>query len=264
MTTRCTCVKITRTDGEVFAITDLDEDIAVGSVAYKSLAGYTPSTFTQSTDLSVGNADLEGLIGVLGIDRSHLRLGLFDHAKIEAYLVDYSTASVIVQLGSGTWGETTIKNGRYTAEYRSLSQKLQSPISRVVMPTCDAAVFDSRCGANKGAHSEPGAVVSSSAARTIVTVSLSAPAGHYNGGIVEFTSGENTGAKLEVKSHFSTGFEMYLPATYDILPGDTFVISAGCDKSLNHCKTKFNNVINFRGFPHLPGRSSIGLFGGQT
>lgn len=264
MTTRCTCVKITRTDGEVFAITDLDQDVEVDSVVFKSVAGYTPSQISQSTDLSVGNADLEGLIGVLGIDRDVLRLGLFDHARIDMYLVDYSTASVIVQLGSGTWGETTLKNGRYTAEYRGLSQKLQSPISRVVMPTCDAMVFDNRCRANRALHSEIGSAVASNSARTIVTVSLVAEPGYYNGGVVEFTSGDNSGARYEVKSHWATGFELYLPAIYSISPGDTFEISAGCNKSLNHCKTKFDNVVNFRGFPHLPGRSSIGLFGGQT
>ena len=39
-------------------------------------------------------------------------------------------------------------------------------------------------------------------------------------------------------------------------PGDTFDITAGCDKSFATCKAKFANALNFRGFPHLPGNDS--------
>jgi uncharacterized phage protein (TIGR02218 family) len=36
--------------------------------------------------------------------------------------------------------------------------------------------------------------------------------------------------------------------------GDTFEVVAGCDRTFATCKSKFNNVRNFRGFPHIPGR----------
>jgi uncharacterized phage protein (TIGR02218 family) len=35
--------------------------------------------------------------------------------------------------------------------------------------------------------------------------------------------------------------------------GDGFTVTAGCDKTLATCKAKFDNVANFRGFPHMPG-----------
>jgi uncharacterized phage protein (TIGR02218 family) len=38
--------------------------------------------------------------------------------------------------------------------------------------------------------------------------------------------------------------------------GDGFTVTAGCDKSVKTCKAKFDNEVNFRGFPHVPG---IGL-----
>jgi uncharacterized phage protein (TIGR02218 family) len=31
------------------------------------------------------------------------------------------------------------------------------------------------------------------------------------------------------------------------------IITAGCDKSFATCKARFDNGINFRGFPHVPG-----------
>ena len=39
-------------------------------------------------------------------------------------------------------------------------------------------------------------------------------------------------------------------------PGDTFSVFAGCDKTFATCKAKFDNALNFRGFPHLPGNDA--------
>jgi len=35
--------------------------------------------------------------------------------------------------------------------------------------------------------------------------------------------------------------------------GDSVRLEAGCDKRAETCRVKFNNLVNFQGFPHLPG-----------
>ena len=42
-----------------------------------------------------------------------------------------------------------------------------------------------------------------------------------------------------------------------IMVGDTFTVTAGCDKTLATCRDRFANVDNFRGFPHIPGNDFI-------
>jgi uncharacterized phage protein (TIGR02218 family) len=42
-----------------------------------------------------------------------------------------------------------------------------------------------------------------------------------------------------------------------ILPGDTFIVTAGCDKRFATCHDRFNNIVNFRGFPHVPGNDFV-------
>jgi uncharacterized phage protein (TIGR02218 family) len=32
---------------------------------------------------------------------------------------------------------------------------------------------------------------------------------------------------------------------------------AGCDKRLETCRLKFNNILNFQGFPDLPGEDWV-------
>ena len=42
-----------------------------------------------------------------------------------------------------------------------------------------------------------------------------------------------------------------------IAPGDTFTVTAGCDKHFATCQAKFANAVNFRGFPHMPGNDFL-------
>jgi uncharacterized phage protein (TIGR02218 family) len=38
-----------------------------------------------------------------------------------------------------------------------------------------------------------------------------------------------------------------------IAVGDTFTITADCDKGFATCRDRFANAVNFGGFPHMPG-----------
>jgi uncharacterized phage protein (TIGR02218 family) len=40
---------------------------------------------------------------------------------------------------------------------------------------------------------------------------------------------------------------------FAIQVGDTFTYAPGCDKTRETCCNKFNNILNFRGFPDIPG-----------
>ena len=51
--------------------------------------------------------------------------------------------------------------------------------------------------------------------------------------------------------------ELWQPFARAILPGDTFTVTAGCDKQFATCQAKFDNAVNFRGFPHIPGNDFV-------
>jgi uncharacterized phage protein (TIGR02218 family) len=42
-----------------------------------------------------------------------------------------------------------------------------------------------------------------------------------------------------------------------IASGDTFTVTAGCDKIFATCRDRFANTVNFRGFPHIPGNDFV-------
>ena len=62
---------------------------------------------------------------------------------------------------------------------------------------------------------------------------------------------------MEVKEFKNGRVVLSLPMNTSIEPGDQFEIIAGCDKTKTSCKNKFNNLINFRGFPDIPGSDKM-------
>jgi uncharacterized phage protein (TIGR02218 family) len=53
---------------------------------------------------------------------------------------------------------------------------------------------------------------------------------------------------------YSTGSIMLSTAMpYNLYLSDTYSIVKGCDKTFATCKGTYNNSVNFRGEPHVPG-----------
>lgn len=85
----------------------------------------------------------------------------------------------------------------------------------------------------------------------------------YNGGVLTWISGPNTGRGIEVKYWQDLGggiieFELFLALPFPFTLTDTFYIAPGCDKRyVATCIGKFGNRLNFRGEPFLPGQDFL-------
>ena len=73
-----------------------------------------------------------------------------------------------------------------------------------------------------------------------------------------WTSGLNIGLSMEVKTYTVGNVLLQMPMPFEIAAGDAFNIVAGCAKRrFEDCRDKFSNVLNFRGFPDVPGLDEI-------
>jgi len=445
------CLRIQRVDGFVICLTELDKDLTIldsdididggEEQIYLSAAGYTPTNMQSTSDNAVNNADVEGVLSAVGVQREDIIGGRYDFAKLHIFLWDWKNNVLVKKLGSGHWGEVTIKDGSYVAEFRSLSQQLQQTIGRTYNPECDEQLGGPRCQLNVADFTQNYIVsgisgdtiqvtndladvviaseVTTSGSKTVFTdntlgqdddyyngYSIKFTAGnnigetaiietqtatgvitltesvtntiiatdqyniyynsstnviltesvliqthvptsvvstsefnddtltevddYYNDKIVRFTSGNNSGEErvildytqtggnivvvsaftntilvtdeydiyemvigdiginayaygkllftsgnadpdgnknhdihMEVKTSTVNEFNLFLPMPFEIIIGDTFDVYYGCDKRLTICKDKFNNHINFQGFPYIPGVDQISKFGGQ-
>jgi uncharacterized phage protein (TIGR02218 family) len=270
VTTLCQCWIVTRTDGLRLGFTDHDEDLVVDGVTCSAESGATGTAVEQGTGLSADNLEIVGALTSGRLAESELARGLFDGAAVAVWRVDWASPDDRVLILSGTVGEVSRGPTAFTAEVRGLADRLNQPRGRVYQRSCDALLGDARCGVDAGAAAIRGAgtVATVRSARSVTASGLAAYVSRwFEAGRLVWTSGANAGAAVEVRAHGLAGglasLDLWEPMPAPISPGDTFQVVAGCDKSLASCRDKFANVLNFRGFPDLPGNDYAVAFAVQ-
>jgi len=260
--------KVTRVDGTVLGFTTFDQDIVYGGVTYQALTGMSTSASQSGSDLSVDNQEVMGFLDSSSIDEADIRAGLYDNATVEIRQVNWADLTQLdVLMRKGTVGNISIKNGLFTAEIRGLTQKLSTQLGSLYGPVCRAELgsltTDSPapkwpCGVDLSTFEETGSVASSADARTITPAAgLTSTSGYFDNGLIVFTSGVLDGLTFEIKSWDGTDLKMFLPLPSQPAASDTFTITPGCDHTTSDCINKFNNIVNFKGEPFIPGNDQV-------
>ena len=263
VTTLCRCWLITRNDGLTQGFTDHDEDVALGAVICRAGTGLSGSEAAQTFGLAVDGSELSGALADDSLNEDDLAAGRYDAAAVELWLVDWSEPSLSVLLAKGTLGEVKREGNAFTAEVRGLTDRLAQDTGRLYTTTCSADLGDSRCKIDltNVAYRGSGAVAVVSATSTFTASGLDGfDDGWFTAGKLTFTSGANAGLAVEVKNHgkgVAVTFDLWQAMPQPIAAGDAFTVTAGCDKRFQTCHDKFNNVVNFRGFPHIPGNDFV-------
>lgn len=261
-TTMCYCWRITRRDGVVFGFTEHDNPLTFDGTTFEAEAGFTASAVQQSLGLAVDNMEVVSAFSSDYIKETDLVAGVYDDAGVEVFWVNWANVAQRLTVMVGNLGEVTQKGISFTAELRSLTHRLNQKVGRIYQRTCDAVFADSRCKVNKAAFTFSGAVTSVASKSAFSASGLSAYAAEYfSRGIVKWLTGNNANATVDVRTHAKQGstaeFDVWTPATADIQIGDTFEVTAGCKQTADVCKSKFDNLDNFQGFPHMPGQDIV-------
>jgi uncharacterized phage protein (TIGR02218 family) len=261
-TTLCWCWRVTRNDGVKFGFTDHDRDLSFDGTSFEASTGFTGTEIAGADGLNVDSLDVEGALKSERLNEADLVAGLYDNALIEIYRVNWQEPAQRVLMRYGNLGEVSRGRHHFKAEIRGLAHELQQPKGRIVQFGCDADLGDARCTVDleqPAYASDDGVVASlSGSLRSFVASGLDAYDNNwFTRGLITWLSGANQGRKSEVRVHGKSAagatIELWQRPAEAIAPGDTFRIVAGCDKQFSTCRTKFNNVPNFRGFPHVPG-----------
>jgi len=262
-TTLAQCWLLTREDGKTFGFTTHDEDLTFGGQLYESNKGYSQTATELKSGLSVDDVDLVTFLDSEVITEAELRAGKYDRARLDIFLVNYESFSdgKIYLLKGWRLGLVEIRDEQFFTTVKSITSRLQTPVLEVYAPTCGCyELGDARCGVDvAGSFTDTGTVTSVSSRRTFIDTSLTAVNHYYQYGLLTWTSGANNNIASEVKDFTSSTDTVDLvdKMPYDIDVGDTFTITAGCDRTFSVCRDIFSNVDNFRGFPHVPGQDKI-------
>ena len=266
-TSLCWCWRLTRRDGTALGFTDHDRDLNFDGTLFEASAGFTATEIKDAVGLSVDNLDVEGALQSGRLEEEQLSGGSFDDAGVEIFRVNWQDVSQRVLMRFGSLGEVKRTGQAFTAEVRGLAHYLGQPKGRLYQFACDADVGDARCAVvlAAGVFRGDGTIASSISTRSFKASGLeSFASGWFARGLATFTSGINQRRAIEVKRHdLSAGLatiELWQELPAMPAAGDRFQITAGCDKHLATCRSKFSNVANFRGFPHMPGNDFVTSF----
>jgi uncharacterized phage protein (TIGR02218 family) len=257
-TTLAWCWRVERRDGQVYGFTSHDRDLTFDGTMYEAGAAFTPAELRSDTALAVDAQDAEGALSSDTITEADIAAGRWDGAVVQVWRVNWQDVSQRVLMRSGTLGE--IRRGRvaFTAEVRSLAHALAQPVGRTYQGRCDAELGDARCGVNLAAFTGTGAVGTVLGARQLVVTGLDAFAPPlFNRGLLTFTSGANAGLSFEVAGHLAGELTLLEAPVLPVVAGDAIAVSAGCDKTAATCRAVFGNIVNFRGFPDIPGEDAL-------
>lgn len=121
-------------------------------------------------------------------------------------------------------------------------------------PSCRWTLFDAGCTLSPASFTNAASVLTGSTASAI-NATLAAATDYYALGRVIFTSGANNGLVRSVKAYTHgtpsvLTLSIPLPNTPGI--GDTFNAIAGCNKTMNACLNKFNNLVHIGSMPFIP------------
>ncbi len=207
---------------------------------------------------------MAGALSSERIDPADIARGLYDGAEVVAHLVDWTDPSVRLLVSRGLIGEIQRGEGLFQAEVTGLSDRLGQPFGRGYLTGCSARLGDGACGADLGdpALGGAGTVLAINGTQLFSVAGLEAyERDWFTGGRLVWTSGANAGSSGHVKAHPVTGseavVELWLSPPMDVASGDGFDITAGCDKTAATCAVKFGNLLNYRGFPHMPGDDAV-------
>lgn len=257
--TVCRAWIVRRTDGEVYGFTDHDGPVAVEDVVCSASSGLTAGSLQVGTGLAVDNVQAQGALSHDVIREDDIRAGLWDEAGITAYLVNWSDPAQFEILFRGTIGEISWGEGAFTAELRGLAEALNRVRGRVYQARCDAVLGDGRCRKALG----PQYILEADVVRVEAgqTFEVEVPAGYapqwFERGRLEVLTGAAAGQSGRIKIDRALGrlrrIVLWQSLRLDLDVGDRVRLEAGCDKRQETCRTKFDNILNFRGFPSIPG-----------
>lgn len=269
--TRARMLRLDMVDGSTVAVTDHDRllafDLGDGSADYSPRTGIVASDLALSTGFDADDVEVTGPLVEAATEAWHVTKtmvegGRFDDAEARFFEVNWSDLSAgAAKLLKGRVVLAEVIGGRFKLAINSEIARFAQETGRTITGFCDADFGDTRCGF---AVVQVAATVTAVTGARQFTISFAGTYAddYFNLGLVRFTSGELDGCRpVEVFDWASGGAGAGTVALWAELPeapgiGDTLEISQGCGKTRAACLA-FDNVVNFRGFPDVPGSDQV-------
>lgn len=252
--------EIKRIDGFRLGFTDHDAALFFNGLRFRPETGLTGRAVMQAVGLAVDNTEAEGALSDDAITERDLMAGRWDDAELRLWEVDWTDIAARRLVFRGSLGEVTRVSGAFRAELRGLSEALNAPQGRVYHMRCAACLGDAACKVDltrEDLHHDITIAGGEDGRLFRFTAFPSFDAGWFEYGALVILDGAAEGLRGVVKNDLAREGGRREVELWEALPltpetGARVRLIAGCDKRAQSCRMKFDNYLNFRGFPHLP------------
>lgn len=251
--------RVFRRDGVAYGFTSHDRDIAFAGINHRAAPGMAPSAIRMTSDLSEDSAEVEGALSHDSIREDDLSAGLFDRAAIEIGVVDWETLEH-QSLYSGTLGRIEDDGRAFSGELKSAKEVLEQDFVPRTSPTCRATFCGRGCGlsATRFTHRNNLSAIDYDLNR--VQFAGASAADHVDGQL-RFLAGPQTGVTFGILGDDEAWLALDRPLAPGLEIGTPAELLEGCDHTMGTCSSRFDNAINFRGEPFLPGNDLLARYG---
>ncbi|ANI78689.1 DUF2163 domain-containing protein [Sphingobium sp. EP60837] len=254
------CWRLERRDGVTIGLTSHDGDLEIGNVRYRAAPGVMPSAIRSGIAANGSDADLQGALVADAINEADLMAGRWDGAALELRLTEWEAPGEMwLLLAKGEIGSVSQKGGAFTAELVGAMAALKAPVAPSTSPDCRAALGDRQCRVDLAGRRKT--VVVGSVDNVEVSVS-GLVAGAYAFGTLRWMTGPNAGAVQAVVDNGVGVLTLADPPVFAVEADTLALLTEGCDRQLETCRSRFANVVNFRGEPYLPGTDLLTRYPG--
>ena len=262
--TICYMLRLDLRDGATIALTDhnqaIEYDLGDGQVTYSAADGMNLSDITLVTGFDASNFEASGPIGDT-FTRAQVIGGRFRGAIARLFMVDWSDPTDHLPIMRGKVGECRVEGLRWVLEVRNAADAFNQTQGGVLMPYCRTYFGSSECGITRTPYSATIIDVESES-RFLVDIAGAHDDKFFVYGNVAFETGELAGideAKILKYDDADGRVKLYEPLFQTPEVGDTVTLYRGCSRLLKAknpdlptCRS-YDNVINFRGHPEVPG-----------
>lgn len=255
----CYLWRVERKDGFTLYATDHDKELVFNGETYSPTVGVSTTKIAHKLGLGVDNLEVHGALDGVDITEQDIEGGLYDYAKVDIYIVDWTKPDTTnYHKVHGTFGNVYRSELGYSTEIRSQANVLSQAIGRAFQRTCDTKLGSQKCGVNLNTSqfSATATVTSNTDGVLILSGIDTYENGWFTLGKIVTAQGYTYG----IKTHVGDTVTLWANPSIPIGVNDVLTVFAGCKQDAETCRTKFGNLVNFQGFPFIPGNDAVSSY----
>lgn len=251
--------RVYRRDGVLLAFTSHDRDLIFEAIAHRAAPGMVPAAIRLTATISDDSAEVEGALSHDSISAEDLAAGLFDEAAIEIGAVDWQQLESHI-LYVGRVGPIEHDQLVFSAALRSAKHVLDRDLVPRTSPTCRSEFCGPGCGLSAARFTSSCRLSEVDLDGNSVRFAGLDPA-RYLDGALRFLAGPQIGLTFSIVGTSGEWLCLDRPLSSALEPGILGRLREGCDHTISTCASRFQNAVNFRGEPFLPGNDLLTRYG---